>query len=199
MRSSIMIASHQSKLPIRKKVTADCENRISECRATQTSRLESKQASKPLEKSMKTPFVLGRLLFGGFFLYNGINHILNRKTLSQYAGSKKVPVPDVAVAGSGVALILGGASILLGIKPKLGAAVIIGFLAGVSPIMHDFWQAEDPNQRTNDMVNFAKNMALLGGAAALAAVEEPWPASVPFAQPRKMQRLRRALRRSIAA
>ena len=62
---------------------------------------------------MKTPFVLGRLLFGGFFLYNGINHILNRKTLSQYAGSKKVPVPHVAVTGSGVALILGGASILL--------------------------------------------------------------------------------------
>ena len=120
---------------------------------------------------MKTPFVLGRLLFGGFFLYNGVNHILNRKTLSQYAGSKKVPVPHVAVTGSGLALILGGASILLGIKPKLGAAVIIGFLAGVSPIMHDFWQAEDPNQRTNDMVNFAKNMALLGGAAALAAVK----------------------------
>jgi len=65
--------------------------------------------------------------------------------------------------------------------------------------MHDFWQAEDPNQRTNDMVNFAKNMALLGGAAALAAVEEPWPASVPFARPGKMQRVRRALRKSIAA
>ena len=148
---------------------------------------------------MKTLFVLGRLLFGGFFLYNGVNHILNQKTLSQYAGSKKVPVPHVAVTGSGVALILGGASILLGIKPKLGAAVIIGFLAGVSPIMHDFWQVEDPNQRTNDMVNFAKNMALLGGAAALAAVEEPWPASVPFARPGKMQRVRRALRKSIAA
>jgi putative oxidoreductase len=96
---------------------------------------------------MKTPFVLGRLLFGGFFLYNGVNHILNRKTLSQYAGSKKVPVPDVAVTGSGVALILGGASILLGIKPKLGAAVIIGFLAGVSPIMHDFWQAGQFRQK----------------------------------------------------
>ena len=30
---------------------------------------------------MKLPFTLGRLLFGGFFLYNGINHFLHYKTL----------------------------------------------------------------------------------------------------------------------
>ena len=119
--------------------------------------------------------------------------------LSEYAGSKNVPMPEVAVTASGAALIVGGTSILLGLKPKLGAAAIIGFLAGVSPIMHDFWRAEDPNQRTNDMVNFFKNMALLGGAAALAAVEEPWPASVPVAQPGRLERARRALRQSIAA
>jgi putative oxidoreductase len=148
---------------------------------------------------MKTPFLLGRVLFGGFFLYSGINHIVNRKSFAQYASTKKVPLPDLAVTGTGVALILGGASILLGIKPKFGAAAIIGFLAGVSPVMHDFWQAQDPNQRTNDMINFGKNMALLGGAAALAAVEEPWPSSIPLAQPGKLQRARRIIRRTIAA
>jgi len=72
---------------------------------------------------------------------------------------------------------------LLGIKPKLGAATVIGFLAGVSPVMHDFWSAQDPNQRMNDMINFGKNLALLGGALALMGVEEPWPASVPVTQP----------------
>lgn len=132
---------------------------------------------------MKAPFLLGRLIFGGFFLYNGINHLKERKQLSQYASSKKVPMADVAVIGSGVALIVGGASILLGVKPKLGAAAIAGFLVGVSPVMHDFWKSQDPNQRMNDMVHFSKNMALLGGALALMGVEEPWPASVPVAQP----------------
>jgi hypothetical protein len=48
--------------------------------------------------------------------------------------------------------------------------------------MHDFWKAEDPAQRMNDMINFSKNLALLGGALALMGVEEPWPASVPIAQ-----------------
>jgi hypothetical protein len=35
----------------------------------------------------------------------------------------------------------------------------------------------------NDMINFSKNMAMLGAAVALLAIEEPWPASVPIAQP----------------
>jgi len=146
---------------------------------------------------MKIPFLLGRIVFGGFFLYNGINHLVQRKSLAQYAKSKKVPAADVAVPASGVALIIvavpasgvaliiGGSSVLLGIKPKWGALAIMGFLASVSPAMHDFWKAEDPNQRMNDMINFSKNLALLGAALALMAVEEPWPASVPVAQPQE--------------
>jgi uncharacterized membrane protein YphA (DoxX/SURF4 family) len=140
---------------------------------------------------MKLPFLLGRLVFGGFFLYNGINHFKNRQSLAQYAASKKVPMADMMVAASGAALIAGGGSILLGIKPKLGAAAIAGFLAGVSPIMHDFWRVEDANQRINEMVNFTKNLALLGAAVALGAVEDPWPVSVPVAQPTAFPRPRR--------
>ena len=30
------------------------------------------------------------------------------------------------------------------------------------------------------MINFSKNMALLGAAIALMGMEEPWPASVPL-------------------
>jgi uncharacterized membrane protein YphA (DoxX/SURF4 family) len=131
---------------------------------------------------MKAAFLIGRLVFGGFFLYNGINHLKERKSLGQFAESKNVPMPEVAVAASGVALIAGGASILLGVKPKLGAAAIAGFLVGVSPVMHNFWSVQDPNQRMNEMVHFSKNMALLGSALALMGMDEPWPASVPVGQ-----------------
>jgi uncharacterized membrane protein YphA (DoxX/SURF4 family) len=131
---------------------------------------------------MKATFLLGRLVFGGFFLYNGIHHLKERKNMGQYAQSKNVPLAEAAVAATGVALIAGGTSILLGVKPKLGAAVIAGFLAGVSPVMHDFWRVEDPNQRMNEMINFSKNMALIGGALSLMGIDEPWPASVPIGQ-----------------
>ena len=146
---------------------------------------------------MRVPFLLGRMLFGGYFIMSGINHFKQTKQLAQYAGAKGVPQPDAAVRATGAVLIAGGTSILLGLKPKLGAAAIVGFLAGVSPIMHDFWN-EDAEQRMNDMINFTKNLALVGGATALMAVEEPWPASIA-PQPTVRQRARRMLRESIAA
>jgi len=147
---------------------------------------------------MRVPFLIGRLMFGGYFLFAGINHFKKTHELSQYAGSKNVPQPDLAVKATGAALIAGGTSILLGIKPKIGALAIAGFLAGVSPIMHNFWSQEDPQQRMHDEVNFAKNLALAGGAVALMGVEEPWPASVPVGQPSKGNRIAR-LFREIAA
>ncbi|MFZ0198260.1 MAG: DoxX family protein [Candidatus Sulfotelmatobacter sp.] len=119
----------------------------------------------------KLPFLLGRFVFGGFFLYNGIHHFLQHREMAQYVGAKNVPLPDVAVTASGVALALGGASLVLGVKPTLGAAAVAGFLAGVSPIMHDFWKVEDPEKQQGEMINFTKNMALLGASLALMGVE----------------------------
>ncbi len=147
---------------------------------------------------MKIPFLLGRLLFGGYFLYSGIHHFKDHEMMTQYTDSKHVPAPGLAVTATGVALVIGGTSILLGVKPKLGTAALLGFLAGVSPIMHDFWNHEDPEKRMNEMVNFSKNLALVGGTLALMGVEEPWPVSVPVAQPSGMKRLRKFARKIAA-
>jgi len=146
---------------------------------------------------MKAPFLIGRLMFGGYFLYAGINHLKNRHQMAPYAESKGVPAPETAVAATGIPLIIGGASILLGLKPKYGAAAIIGFLAGVSPIMHDFWRNEDPNERQANMRSFMSNLALAGGALALMGVEEPWEASVPTKN-RFGKKLRKAARQLAA-
>jgi len=119
--------------------------------------------------------VLGRAIFGGFFLYNGINHFLNRKMLTEYARMKGVPAPDIAVPVSGALILAGGLSILTGVRPKWGAASITTFLLGVSPQMHAFWKDQDEQQRMHDMVDFSKNMALLGASLLAAGHPEPWP------------------------
>jgi len=147
---------------------------------------------------MKAPFLIGRILFGGFFLYNGINHLRQRKNMADYTASKGVPAPEVAVTASAVPLIIGGTSMLLGIKPKWGAMAILGFLAGVTPVMHDFWRNQDPNERTNNLANFAKNLALAGGALALMGVDEPWEGSVRVARPSIAQRVKNIGRRLAA-
>jgi len=126
---------------------------------------------------MKAAFFIGRMLFGGFFLQNGINHLKQHENLAQYAGSKGIPNPDEAVLASGVLLTLGGASIILGLKPKLGAASLIGFLAIASATMHDFWNSTEPGDKQSNLIHFSKNVALLGAALALAGTREPWPVS----------------------
>src|SRR5579862_8642879 len=143
---------------------------------------------------MKASFVIGRMIFGGFFLYNAVNHFVNTRKLGQYAGARHVPKPDLAVQAAGALMGIGGLSLVLGIKPKYGAAAIVAFLAAVSPSIHAFWADEDPKAREADMINFGKNLALLGGALALAAVEEPWPASVPVARPSIVDRTKTAWR-----
>jgi len=118
----------------------------------------------------------GRIMFGGYFVYSGVRHFREREMFIGYAKSKGVTSPQLAVLGSGAMLIVGGLSLLTGVKPRFGAALVTGFLAGASPRMHDYWNATDPMQRTNDMVNFTKNVALIGGAAFAAATADRWAA-----------------------
>jgi len=122
---------------------------------------------------MKASYLLGRMIFGGFFLYNGVHHLQEAEGMAQYAGAKGVPAPELAVKATGIALIAGGSSVLLGLKREWGAAAIAGFLLGVSPVMHDFWKEKDPGQRQNQMINFGKNVALFGAALALMGLEKP--------------------------
>jgi uncharacterized membrane protein YphA (DoxX/SURF4 family) len=122
--------------------------------------------------------VAGRAIFGGYFLYNGVNHFVNRQMLVEYARSKGVRTPGLAVAASGLLIAAGGLSILSGAWPKVGAGLISTFLLGVSPQMHAFWKEHEPEQRMHEMVNFTKNMALIGASLIAAAVPEPWPMGV---------------------
>jgi putative oxidoreductase len=127
---------------------------------------------------MRAVFLIGRAIFGGFFVWNGLNHWRQQESMSQYAAAKGVPAADVAVPASGTLILAGGASVLAGFQPRLGLAAIIGFLIPVSLQMHRFWEIEDPAEQMPELVNFAKNMALLGAALMLMQLDEPWPASV---------------------
>jgi hypothetical protein len=42
-------------------------------------------------------------------------------------------------------------------------------------MMLNLWTMADATARVGEMVNFTKNLALLGGALAMLGVEQPWP------------------------
>jgi uncharacterized membrane protein YphA (DoxX/SURF4 family) len=123
-------------------------------------------------------FLIGRVLFGGLFLYNGVNHFRNRAAITGYSTYKGVPAPAAATVLSGLWLLLSGLSVVLGVMPRAGLLMIVVFLLGVTPVMHNYWTVADQNQRLADFINFQKNMALLGAALMLLAIPSPWPYSV---------------------
>lgn len=110
---------------------------------------------------------LGRAVFGGFFLYSGIKHFEHRDAMSGYAASKGLKYPDLSVEASGALLIVAGASLLLGVRPKAGALGVFGFLGATATLFHDFWNVEDPQQKQSELIHFAKDVALAGAALAI--------------------------------
>jgi len=131
---------------------------------------------------MRALHVIGRAIFGGFFVYNGINHLRNLHGMSQYAGVKGVPAAEQAVRATGLMLLAGGLSIIAGLKPRQGLATVVTFLIPVSLQMHRFWEEQDPGAKQMQMTQFMKNMALVGASLALMGVPEPWAASVDSAR-----------------
>ena len=119
-------------------------------------------------------FLIGRIIFGGFFLMNAWSHFKNIEGLSGYAVSKGVPEPKAAVFISGVLLMLGGLGVVFGVAPEASLTLLIVFLVPVSFKMHAFWKETDPNARMMDRVQFMKNMALVGALLMLYAIPVPW-------------------------
>jgi putative oxidoreductase len=106
--------------------------------------------------------LLGRFLFALIFILSAPGNFKSQ-TIG-YAASQGVPMATVAVPFAGILAILGGLSILLGYRAKIGAWLIVLFLVGVTPMMHKFWAVSDPMMHLMQFIMFLKNMAMLGGA-----------------------------------
>jgi putative oxidoreductase len=104
----------------------------------------------------------GRILFSLIFLMTVLSHF--KKTTIAYAESQGVPFSDLLVPLSAIIAFLGGLSITLGYKARIGAWLIVVFLVPVSFYMHAFWSESDPMKMQMQAANFMKNMGLLGGA-----------------------------------
>jgi uncharacterized membrane protein YphA (DoxX/SURF4 family) len=87
--------------------------------------------------------------------------------MSQYAAAKGLPAPKVAVVVSGVMLLAGGLSVILGVWMEIGVWLIVVFLLMAAVMMHDFWAVSDPGQKQIEQAMFMKNIALAGAALVL--------------------------------
>lgn len=127
---------------------------------------------------MEYLFLLGRVLFGGYFIMNGYNHLKNLNSLTGYAQSKGVPMPKVAVFVSGLMLLLGGLGVVTGVRVSYAVVLLSVFLVVTTFQMHQYWKVSDPMARMGEHVNFYKNLALLGAVLLLLSIPTPWVMSL---------------------
>ncbi len=144
--------------------------------ATASYRPQSSSASQSLSLStgVAAPVaLLGRFLFVLIFLMSGPMHF-SSQTIA-FAASQGVPLASIAVPLSGVLALAGGLFILLGYRAKVGAWLLVLFLAAVTPMVHKFWTVTDPMMHQMQFVMFMKNVSMIGAALLVSQLGSgPW-------------------------
>lgn len=107
--------------------------------------------------------LVGRLLFGGLLVVQGVNHFTSTDAMAGYAASKGIPAARFGVVASGVVLVLGGLGLILGVYPIVAAGMLAAFFLVVTPFMHDFWAAPE-GQQQDELNHFLKNAQLFGAS-----------------------------------
>lgn len=112
----------------------------------------------------------GRIMFGAYFAMMGIMHFKSLKMMTGYAASKSVPLPSLAVIGSGLMILAGGLGVIFGQYIQISLALIALFFLFVTPKMHNFWKETDPNKKMSEMQSFLKNMTMFAATISLLAL-----------------------------
>ena len=111
---------------------------------------------------MRYAVLAGRQLFSLIFILASAEHFGPAAIAS--AAMHGVPWPDFLVPVSGLIALVGGLSVLLGFKTRIGAGLLVIFLVPVTVMMHNFWAATDPLTHHIERAMFLKNVTMLGGA-----------------------------------
>lgn len=127
---------------------------------------------------MNTMRRLSRPLLGSIFVFSGLDVLRNPESRAKVAGpvldrlSERVPsLPlervQLVQANAGVQLAA-GALLSLGKLPRLSALVLAGSMVPTTLGGHRFWEADDPQEASQQRTHFLKNLAITGGLLAAA-------------------------------
>lgn len=114
---------------------------------------------------MNYVLLLGRLLYSLIFILAGISHF-SHETI-QMAADHGFPMASFLVPASGVLLLLGGLSILLGVKARYGAWLIVIVMVPLTLCIHRFWGVHESMQMLQKIM-FLKNLSMIGAALIIA-------------------------------
>jgi putative oxidoreductase len=108
----------------------------------------------------------GRILIAVIFLISGFFKVGGYAQIVGYAAAMHLPAPGVAIAAAAAVELACGLAILAGFKTRVAAWLLFLYLIPVSFIFHNFWAVQGQEQQMQ-MVNFLKNVAIMGGLLVL--------------------------------
>jgi len=141
--------------------------------------------------------LLFRLLFSSIFVVLGTEHLFNDELIRQLM-PEWLPMKRASSVASGVILLVGGASIALGVRVQQGAILLGLFLIVVTLLIHVPGMLQAPDFIAPDDMwlwdlyqrsNFIKNVCLLGVCFHL-LTHEPGSLTLPGYFQRQRQRQR---------
>jgi putative oxidoreductase len=115
---------------------------------------------------------IARPLLAAMFVYGGLDSFRHPESKAPTAESvapkvaSQVGLPQdtvLLVRLNGAAQVAAGATLALGVLPRLSALVLAGSLVPTTAAGHRFWEQDEPAAKRQQTIHFLKNAALLGG------------------------------------
>ena len=100
--------------------------------------------------------LVGRILLAAIFLLSGIKKIRTFEATAASMGEQGIFIPQVLLVGAIICLMLGSLALILGLKARWGAILLIVFMIPTTLIYHP------PNGNENDLIQFMKNLSIVG-------------------------------------
>lgn len=107
--------------------------------------------------------VAGRVLLSTIFLMAAAgNKIPNFKGVVEVMANAGIPAPELMLVGAIAFLLVGGSSVALGLYARFGALLLLAFLVLATYYFHGFWRLEEPQAQQEQMIQFMKNLSMMG-------------------------------------
>ena len=131
---------------------------------------------------MNAAYMLGRILLPLVFVVAGIQKLMNIREIADMLAANKIPIPEEIVPYLGsipkyealgyliaAIEIICGLMVLIGLKARWGALVLVVYTACTIIFVQHFWDMEGAAQITN-RTEALKNLSIIGGLLLVVAM-----------------------------
>lgn len=119
-------------------------------------------------KSEKVGVAVGRTLLSVIFILSGVFKLTAFTGVATMMAAKGIPLAKLALVVTLLIEIGGGLLLLIGFHARWVSLLLAAFLVPVTLAFHNFW-AFQGEQQQEQVANFLKNLAIIGGLIVVAA------------------------------